>query len=143
MAAIQLLLADDEPFIRLAYKDGLERAGYAVETAENGEEALAIFQREHFDICVFDVMMPKMDGFTLAEKIIKINSEVPFVFLTARKLKEDRTEALEIKDYNADGKEVTVGATALENSPEAATKYVIGTEQGTIIVANKKPKRPL
>jgi len=42
-------------------------------------------------------------------------------------LKEDRMESLEIKDYNAEGKEVTVGATSLENSPEAATKYVIGT----------------
>jgi CheY-like chemotaxis protein len=61
---------------------------FEITWAENGEEALAIFQTKNFDICVFDVMMPKMDGFTLAEKILKINPDVPFVFLTARKLKE-------------------------------------------------------
>ena len=42
---------------------------------------------------------------------------------------------------NANGEEITIGATALENSPETATKYVIGTEQGTIIIANKRPKK--
>lgn len=64
-------------------------------------------------------------------------------FWDIRKLKEDRVESLTIKDINANGEEVVVGATALENSPETATKFVIGTEQGTIIVANKKAKNPV
>lgn len=64
-------------------------------------------------------------------------------FWDIRKLKEDRIESLAIKDFDANGEEIVVGATALENSPEAATKYVIGTEQGTIVIANKKLKKPV
>jgi DNA-binding response OmpR family regulator len=76
---------------------------YDVTWVQNGEEALAIFESVSFDICIFDVMMPKMDGFTLAEKIIKINPEIPFVFLTARKLKEDKIIGLKLgaDDYIA------------------------------------------
>jgi DNA-binding response OmpR family regulator len=92
----KVLLAEDDADFASVLKQYLELYHYAITWAENGEEALAIFQREHFDICVFDVMMPKMDGFTLAEKIIKINSEVPFVFLTARKLKEDKIIGLKL-----------------------------------------------
>ena len=73
-------------------------SGYTISWAKNGEEALELFKSSasSFNICVFDVMMPKMDGFTLAEKVIKINPEIPFVFLTARKLKEDKLKGLKL-----------------------------------------------
>jgi dynein intermediate chain 2 len=64
-------------------------------------------------------------------------------FWDIRKLKEDRAETLAIRDFNSKGEEITIGATSLENSPEAATKYIIGTEQGTLVIANKKPKKPV
>jgi DNA-binding response OmpR family regulator len=92
----KVLLAEDDADFASVLKQYLELHQYEITWAENGEEALAIFQTESFDICVFDVMMPKMDGFTLAEKIIKINPEVPFVFLTARKLKEDKIIGLKL-----------------------------------------------
>jgi DNA-binding response OmpR family regulator len=92
----KVLLAEDDADFASVLKQYLELYQYEITWAENGEEALAIFQTERFDICVFDVMMPKMDGFTLAEKIIKINPEVPFVFLTARKLKEDKIIGLKL-----------------------------------------------
>jgi DNA-binding response OmpR family regulator len=92
----KVLLAEDDADFASVLKQYLELYQYDITWVKNGEEALAIFQTDSFDICVFDVMMPKMDGFTLAEKIIKINPEVPFVFLTARKLKEDKIIGLKL-----------------------------------------------
>jgi len=92
----KILLAEDDADFAGVLKHYLGLYQFEITWAENGEEALAIFQTESFDICVFDVMMPKMDGFTLAEKIIKINPDVPFVFLTARKLKEDKIIGLKL-----------------------------------------------
>ncbi len=92
----KILLAEDDADFASVLKQYLELYQYEIIWAENGEDALRIFQAESFDICVFDVMMPKMDGFTLAEKIIKINPDVPFVFLTARKLKEDKIIGLKL-----------------------------------------------
>nr|WP_314897962.1 response regulator transcription factor [uncultured Flavobacterium sp.] len=92
----KILLAEDDADFASVLKQYLELYEYEVTWAENGEEALVIFQSATFDICVFDVMMPKMDGFTLAEKIIKINPEIPFIFLTARKLKEDKIIGLKL-----------------------------------------------
>ena len=99
----KILLAEDDADFAGVLKHYLELHQFDITWAENGEEALDIFRRENFDICVFDVMMPKMDGFTLAEKIIKINPDIPFVFLTARKLKEDKIIGLKLgaDDYIA------------------------------------------
>lgn len=92
----KILLAEDDADFAGVLKHYLELYQFEITWAENGEEALALFQTQNFDICVFDVMMPKMDGFTLAEKIIKINPDTPFVFLTARKLKEDKIIGLKL-----------------------------------------------
>ncbi|MDN3672745.1 response regulator transcription factor [Flavobacterium branchiarum] len=92
----KILLAEDDSDFANVLKQYLELYDYEVTWAENGQEALAIFQTSTFDICVFDVMMPIIDGFTLAEKIIKINLEIPFIFLTARKLKEDKIIGLKL-----------------------------------------------
>jgi DNA-binding response OmpR family regulator len=92
----KILLAEDDSDFANVLKQYLELYDYSVTWAENGQEALAIFQNTTFDICVFDVMMPVIDGFTLAEKIIKINPEIPFIFLTARKLKEDKIIGLKL-----------------------------------------------
>lgn len=92
----KILLAEDDFDFASVLKQYLELYNYEVTWAKNGEEALSLFQKETFDICVLDVMMPKMDGFTLAEKIIDINPETPFIFLTARKLKEDKLKGLQL-----------------------------------------------
>jgi len=91
-----ILLAEDDPDFGNILKQYLEMSGYIITWAKNGEEALEFFKKDSFHICVLDVMMPKMDGFTLAEKIIDINSEMPFVFLTARKMKEDKIKGLKL-----------------------------------------------
>jgi DNA-binding response OmpR family regulator len=92
----KVLLAEDDFDFASVLKQYLELYNYLVTWAKNGDEALQIFQKEDFDICVFDVMMPKMDGFTLVEKIIELNPETPFIFLTARKLKEDKIKGLQL-----------------------------------------------
>jgi DNA-binding response OmpR family regulator len=92
----KILLAEDDFDFADVLKQYLSLYNYEVTWAKNGIEALSIFEKEPFHICVFDVMMPKMDGFTLAEKIIEINPEIPFVFLTARKLKEDKLKGLKL-----------------------------------------------
>lgn len=92
----KILLAEDDSDFAVILKQYLELHQYEVIWAENGEIALDYFKNQTFDICVFDVMMPKLDGFSLAEKIIKINPETPFIFLTARKLKEDKIIGLKL-----------------------------------------------
>jgi len=91
-----ILLAEDDFDFGSILKQYLELHGYNVRWAKDGKEALDIFKAGKFDICVFDVMMPKMDGFTLAENVIEIDPEVPFIFLTAKKLKEDRIRGLKL-----------------------------------------------
>jgi len=92
----RLLLAEDDFDFAAILKQYLELHQFEVIWAENGEIALDYFKNQTFDICVFDVMMPKLDGFSLAEKIITINPEIPFIFLTARKLKEDKIIGLKL-----------------------------------------------
>lgn len=92
----RLLLVEDDQDFRNLLAQFLAVFDYDVTTAPDGAAALQVFQGETFDICVLDVMMPKLNGFDLAEKIIAINPETPFVFLTARKLKEDKIRGLKL-----------------------------------------------
>lgn len=92
----KVLLAEDDFDFGSILKQYLEIHDYQVTWAKDGKEAWTRFTKSDFDICVFDVMMPKMDGFTLAEKIVALNPEIPFVFLTAKKLKEDRLTGLKL-----------------------------------------------
>ena len=98
-----ILLAEDDQDFGFMLKKYLELNKYKISWAKNGEEALEVFQDDDFDICILDVMMPKMDGFTLAKKIIELNPEIPFLFLTARKTKEDKLKGLKLgaDDYIA------------------------------------------
>ncbi|PQJ78936.1 response regulator transcription factor [Polaribacter porphyrae] len=91
-----ILLAEDDADFGNILKQYLQMSGFSVEWSKNGEEALQTFTKGNFNICVFDVMMPKKDGFTLAEEIIEINPEIPFIFLTARKMKEDKIKGLKL-----------------------------------------------
>jgi len=82
MEKIQVLLAEDDFDFGSILKQYLEIHNFVVTWAKDGKEALDIFKANStFNICVLDVMMPKMDGFALAEKLIEINPEIPFVFL--------------------------------------------------------------
>ncbi len=91
-----ILLVEDDPNLSSVLEDYLEMLGYPTTHCKNGEEGLEEFKKAHFDLCVLDVMMPKKDGFALAEDIRKINAEVPIIFLTAKSLKDDRIKGFQI-----------------------------------------------
>lgn len=91
-----ILLAEDDFDYASILKQYLELSGFKVTWAKDGAEALAAFPATNPDICVFDVMMPNMDGFTLAENIIANYPDTPVVFLTAKGLKEDKIQGLKL-----------------------------------------------
>lgn len=92
----KLLLAEDDIDLSTVLIQYLQLHNFEVSWAENGVKALELFQKNTFDICILDVMMPVMDGFTLAEELIKINPETPFIFLTAKSMMEDKIKGLQL-----------------------------------------------
>ena len=92
----KILLAEDDTDFAKVLKQYLELFDFEVHWVQDGEEAFSDFQNTAFQFCILDVMMPKMDGFTLAEKMVNYNPEVPFLFLTAKKLKEDKIRGLKL-----------------------------------------------
>lgn len=87
---MRILLAEDEESIREMLQLNLELEGYEVVCAENGRQAIRLFQEQHFDLILLDVMMPELDGFQVCEQIRLTNLEVPILFLTAKEATEDR-----------------------------------------------------
>lgn len=91
-----LLYVEDDIDLSFVTRDNLELQDYRVTCCDNGRTALHLFQEQDFDLCILDVMLPEMDGFTLAEAIRKINKEIPILFLTAKSLPDDRLLGLRI-----------------------------------------------
>lgn len=92
----KILWVEDDPCFGSVLKSYLQLSDYEVTLCVNGNEGLEAFRKERFDICLLDVMMPEMDGFTLGKKIREIDSSVPFVYITAKSLKEDMKQGYEI-----------------------------------------------
>jgi len=91
-----LLYVEDDTTLSFVTRDNLEMKGFVVDFCEDGLRALEMIAEKKYDLCLLDVMLPKMDGFTLATMIRKTNSEIPILFLTARSTKEDRIYGLQI-----------------------------------------------
>jgi DNA-binding response OmpR family regulator len=85
----KILLCEDDTNLGMVLKNYLELNDYDVTLERDGRLGLAAFQREKFDLCLLDVMMPHVDGFTLAEDIRDINPDIPLFFLSAKTMKED------------------------------------------------------
>lgn len=92
----KILFAEDDVSLGFVTKDNLELQGYAVTHCENGQIAWESFKQQEFDLCIFDVMLPKLDGFALAKQIRAENQNIPILFLTAKSLKEDKLAGLRI-----------------------------------------------
>lgn len=92
----KLLLVEDDEALRFIVKDNLEQNNYFVDVAEDGEVALSHFNNEKYDLIILDVMLPKIDGFRVAQSIRKKNEQIPIIFLTARSMTEDKITALTI-----------------------------------------------
>jgi two-component system OmpR family response regulator len=93
---LRILLAEDDPNLGSVLKDSLELEDNYVELYDDGEKAWNAFNKEDFDICIFDVMMPKKDGFTLAAEVKKVDKNIPIIFLTAKSMQEDKIQGLSI-----------------------------------------------
>ena len=89
MGSKKILLVEDDPNFGTVLKDYLALNDYNVTHAKDGIEGLIMFKNSDYDLCILDVMMPRKDGFSLAQDIRVTNKEVPIIFLTAKTLKED------------------------------------------------------
>lgn len=87
---INILLVEDDTNLGFVVQDNLRKAGFQVKLCLDGQMGLQTFLNESFDLCLLDVMMPKKDGFSLAEDIRKQNSVVPIIFITAKGMNEDK-----------------------------------------------------
>lgn len=85
----KILLCEDDTNLGMVLKNYLELNDYDVTLERDGRLGLAAFQREKYDICLLDVMMPNMDGFTLAEEIRDVDPDIPLFFLSAKTMKDD------------------------------------------------------
>lgn len=87
--SVKIFLVEDDLSFGSVLKSYLELNDYSVEWVDDGKYALEHFRKGLFNICILDIMLPHVDGFTIANEIRQLNNEVPIIFLTAKKLKED------------------------------------------------------
>lgn len=137
MLKVKILLVEDDLNLGIIISDHLKSDGYTVALCSDGFEGMLRFNQEKFHICIFDVMLPKKDGFTLARDIRKMNSEIPILFLSARGMTEDKVEG-----FNAGGDDYLSKPFSIEElqlrikallkrvnirvEPEEETKYPLG-----------------
>src|SRR4030042_1924078 len=95
---VRIFLVEDDLSFGSVLKSYLEINDFSVEWVDDGKYAVDHFRRGMFDICILDVMLPHVDGFTIANEIRQINNLIPIIFLTAKKMKEDV-----LKGYNVGG----------------------------------------
>jgi DNA-binding response OmpR family regulator len=92
MKITKVLLAEDDSNLGMLLKNYLSAKSYDTTLLANGVLALEEFSRQQYELCILDIMMPEMDGLTLAKEIRKINPVIPIIFLTAKSQKEDILE---------------------------------------------------
>lgn len=92
----KILLVEDDPALGFVVKDSLEQEQYQIDLQTDGKAGQRAFDQNQYDLCVLDVMLPEMDGFTLAQYIRSKNIDIPIIFLTAKSLREDRIQGFKI-----------------------------------------------
>lgn len=89
---LRLLLCEDDENLGMLLREYLQSNGYAAELYPDGDAGFKAFVKNKYDLCIFDVMMPKRDGFSLAKDVRSLDADVPIIFLTAKTLNEDVLE---------------------------------------------------
>jgi two-component system, OmpR family, response regulator len=89
---VRVLLAEDDENLGSLLQEYLQAKNFEADWVMDGEKAFRLFEKNHYDLCIFDVMMPIKDGFTLATEIHMVDSAIPIIFLTAKSMKEDILE---------------------------------------------------
>ena len=128
-----ILVVDDDKNTRYFLKEVLELEHYTVTSASNGEEALSVFENEHIDLVIVDIMMPKIDGYQFTKTLRMTNKELPILMVSAKQLPEDRKKGflVGIDDYMSkplDHEELILHVKALLRRAKIALdrKIVIG-----------------
>ncbi|MDI9311251.1 MAG: response regulator transcription factor [Limnohabitans sp.] len=144
MSKFKILYAEDDATIAFLTKDSLE-SKYDICHCTNGAEAFDKFKNDSFDICILDIMMPKMDGFELAEAIRKLDIEIPILFLSAKTLKEDRIKGLKIgaDDYLVKPFSIEELELKIEVFLKRSAKQQLNYNQKTIYTVGKYQFDPL
>ena len=93
---LRILLCEDDENLGMLLREYVQAKGFLCDLYGDGDAGFKAFLKGRFDFCILDVMMPKKDGFTLAQDIRSINSDIPIIFLTAKSLKEDILEGFRI-----------------------------------------------
>ena len=91
-----ILYVEDDESLGFVTRDNLELKGYDITHCTDGQQAMDVVKQNQFDLCLLDVMLPEIDGFTLATEIRKRDTHIPILFLTAKSLKEDRIHGLKL-----------------------------------------------
>ncbi len=93
----RILLVEDDPNLGIVLQEYLQLKGnYEVVLCKDGDEGLKRFYKEPFGLCIFDVMMPKKDGFSLGREIRSVNNDIPIIFATAKSMIEDKIEGFQL-----------------------------------------------
>ena len=147
----RILLAEDDLNLGLLLADYLETEGFDVKLCKDGELALKTFHAHPFDLCLLDVMMPKMDGFSLAKEIRLKDKKMPVLFITAKSLKEDKLKGYDLgaddyitKPFDEEEllwkiKAVIRRMPANQSKPEMISlgKYLFDVNNQSLIIAGK------
>jgi DNA-binding response OmpR family regulator len=93
---LKILLAEDDLNLGMLLVDYLETEGFDVKLCKDGEIALKAFKNDEFSLCLLDIMLPKMDGFSIAKEIRQSNKNIPIIFITAKSLKDDKLKGYDL-----------------------------------------------
>ncbi len=91
-----ILAVDDDKNTRLLYKAVLEKAGYTVFIAQDGEQALEVMDKEHIDLVILDIMMPKMDGYELTKILRESSADLPILMVSAKQQPQDKHKGFSV-----------------------------------------------
>jgi DNA-binding response OmpR family regulator len=153
---IRILLVEDDVNLGFLLVDFLESDGFEVKLYKDGESGYKGFQISPFNLCIIDLMLPRMDGFTLAGKIKETDPEIPIIILSARSMKEDKIKGFRIgiDDYITkpfDEEELLYRVKAIlsrtrqSNSPNKKSVVTIGKYEfdasNQLLTYNNKPQR--
>ena len=154
---VKILLVEDDTNLGFVIQGALRKEGYDVQLCLDGVEGLKKFNTTPFHMCIFDVMMPKKDGFTLASDIRKQNKNIPILFLTAKSEIEDKIEGLKVggddymtKPFNTEEFLLRVKSLIRRSNPdleeEVETQFKIGsilydTENYKLVYSDKEEKK--
>ncbi len=133
MSKPHILYVEDDETLSFVTKDNLEMNGFKVTHAKDGREAIEFFKKGIYDLCLVDVMLPHMDGYSVVEDIRSRHSEIPILFLTAKSLKEDKIHGLKLGADDYITKPFSIEELILKINVFLRRKYITSTMELSVL----------